>query len=216
MTGELQWHDWCMGLLWKFSDFPKMLQQGLVWPVLLTGLTGAVQWCSSCLFRSFSSMYRWLLVPRTSSTLVATWSWPTWVVESEMCFGSHVRLVGVLITSEKNFYRLPFTPPWSPDWSFNVETPSSVEKLLSGGDIKVTKWCSLVEASLCGESSGVLGRYLVTWKQYSCVSATTTWTSGGLVPTDTMGWIMCKSLLPLIPLCVFALLSCNPCLTLLS
>jgi hypothetical protein len=42
-------------------------------------------------------------------------------------------------------------------------------------------------ASLCGESSGALGRDLVTRKQYSFVSALTTWNRGGLVPTDTTG-----------------------------
>jgi hypothetical protein len=42
---------------------------------------------------------------------VVTWSWPTWVVESETFFGSRVHIVGVLISFEKNFYRLPFTPP---------------------------------------------------------------------------------------------------------
>jgi hypothetical protein len=42
-------------------------------------------------------------------------------------------------------------------------------------------------ASLCGESSGALGRDLVTRKQYSCVSASTSWTRGGLVPTDATG-----------------------------
>jgi hypothetical protein len=31
--------------------------------------------------------------------------------ESETCVGSHVHLVGVSISFEKNFYRLPFTPP---------------------------------------------------------------------------------------------------------
>jgi hypothetical protein len=31
--------------------------------------------------------------------------------ESETCVGSSVRLVGVSISFEKNFYRLPFTPP---------------------------------------------------------------------------------------------------------
>jgi hypothetical protein len=31
--------------------------------------------------------------------------------ESEMCVGSRVRLVGVYISFEKNFYWLPFTPP---------------------------------------------------------------------------------------------------------
>jgi hypothetical protein len=52
-----------------------------------------------------------LLVPRTSITPVVAWSWPTWVVESETCFGSCVRLVGVPISFEKNFYQHPFTPP---------------------------------------------------------------------------------------------------------
>jgi hypothetical protein len=33
--------------------------------------------------------------------------------ESETCVGSRVRLVGVPISFEKNFYRLPFTPPLS-------------------------------------------------------------------------------------------------------
>jgi hypothetical protein len=33
--------------------------------------------------------------------------------ESETCVGSRVRLVGVCISLEKNFYRLPFTPPLS-------------------------------------------------------------------------------------------------------
>jgi hypothetical protein len=42
--------------------------------------------------------------------------------ESETCVGSRVRLVGVLISIEKNFYRLPFTPPLSgsPYRSFTV------------------------------------------------------------------------------------------------
>jgi hypothetical protein len=42
-------------------------------------------------------------------------------------------------------------------------------------------------ASLCDESSGAVGRDLATGKQYYCVSASTTWTRGGLVPTDTTG-----------------------------
>jgi hypothetical protein len=41
--------------------------------------------------------------------------------ESETCVGSLVHLVGVSISFEKNFYRLPFTPPLSgsPYRSFN-------------------------------------------------------------------------------------------------
>jgi hypothetical protein len=62
-------------------------------------------------FVAFSSRCRWLLVPRTSSTPFAMWFWPTWVVESEKCFGSRVRLVGVSTSFEKIFYRLPFTSP---------------------------------------------------------------------------------------------------------
>jgi hypothetical protein len=31
--------------------------------------------------------------------------------ESETCVGSRVHLVGVSISFDKNFYRLPFTPP---------------------------------------------------------------------------------------------------------
>jgi hypothetical protein len=50
-------------------------------------------------------------VPRTSSTPVDAWSWPTLLVESETCFGCRVRLVGVSISFEKNLYRLSFTPP---------------------------------------------------------------------------------------------------------
>jgi hypothetical protein len=62
-----------------------------------------------------------LLVSRSSSTLVAAWSWPNLVSESETCVGSRVRLVGVSIPIEKNFYRLPFTPlSGSPYRSFNL------------------------------------------------------------------------------------------------
>jgi hypothetical protein len=34
------------------------------------------------------------------------------VCESKKCVGSRVHLVGVSISFEKNFYRLPFTPPF--------------------------------------------------------------------------------------------------------
>jgi hypothetical protein len=40
--------------------------------------------------------------------------------------------------------------------------------------------------SLCGKSSGALGRDLVTGSNTLVWSASTTWTRGGLVPTDTM------------------------------
>jgi hypothetical protein len=100
----------------------------LVWPALSTGLTGVTgltgaghrsDRCSTgskpckfplCVLVSFGSE-GCLSVPRISSTPVATWSWQTWVVESKTCVGSRVHLVGASISFEKNFYRLPFTPP---------------------------------------------------------------------------------------------------------
>jgi hypothetical protein len=85
LTAELYWPDRCRGLLWKFSNFAMLLQQGPVWSVLLTSLTSASQCARVASSAAFSSWCRWLLVPRTSSTPMATWSWPTWVVESEMC-----------------------------------------------------------------------------------------------------------------------------------
>jgi hypothetical protein len=103
--------DQCRSLLWKFSETGGESQQGPVWPVLLTSLIGAGQCARVASSAAFSSLCRWLLVPRTNSTPVFAWSWTTWVVESETCFGSRVRLVGVLISFEKNFYWLPFTPP---------------------------------------------------------------------------------------------------------
>jgi hypothetical protein len=44
--------------------------------------------------------------------------------ESETCVGRRVHLVGVSILFEKNFYRLPFTPPLSgsPYRSFRLVT----------------------------------------------------------------------------------------------
>jgi hypothetical protein len=122
----------------------------MVWPASYAGQTGVGSFCGSsqvlsgCSSRdrsdrccstvwlvqssgarvawsdAFSSRCRWLLVPRTSSTPMATWFWPTWVVESEMCFGSCVYFVGVPISFEKNFYQLQFSPSsLAPDCFFN-------------------------------------------------------------------------------------------------
>jgi hypothetical protein len=55
-----------------------------------------------------------VFVPRTSSTPVATWFWQTEGRSVECDFGGstqRVHLVRVSISFEKNFYRLPFTPP---------------------------------------------------------------------------------------------------------
>jgi hypothetical protein len=54
-------------------------------------------------------------VPRTSSTPVATWFWQTEGRSAECVIlggpTERVHLVGVSISFEKNFYRLPFSPP---------------------------------------------------------------------------------------------------------
>jgi hypothetical protein len=56
-----------------------------------------------------------VFVPRTSSTPVATWFWQTKGRSAERVIlegpTERVNLVGVSISFEKNFYRLPFTPP---------------------------------------------------------------------------------------------------------
>jgi hypothetical protein len=51
--------------------------------------------------------------------------------ESETCIGSLVRLVGVYISFEKNFYLLPFTPP--PLW-FAISVLQVVSELVTSLD----------------------------------------------------------------------------------
>jgi hypothetical protein len=55
-------------------------QQGPVWPVVLTGLTGVGQWTRGLVFRCVLGSEGYVLVPRSSGTPVATWAWPIWVV----------------------------------------------------------------------------------------------------------------------------------------
>jgi hypothetical protein len=136
-------------LLRLYGTFVVRLLQPLAWPSLSSGLTGATGLTSAghrsdrcttgskpCNFPlrvlvSFG-LEGCLLVPRISSTPMSTWSWPTWVVDSEMCVGSRVHLVGVSISFEKKFYRLPFTPPlsgsssWWNGWLFRVSSQFGV------------------------------------------------------------------------------------------
>jgi hypothetical protein len=83
-----------------------------------TGLTGGAHRSDRCWFVVSRFVFRCVLgsegcvlVPRSSGTPVATWAWPILGSESETCVGSRVHLVGAFISFEKNFYRLPFTPP---------------------------------------------------------------------------------------------------------
>jgi hypothetical protein len=50
--------------------------------------------------------------------------------ESETCVGSHVRLVGVSISFEKNFYRLPFTPP--PSLVCRISPSKTLNEIIAG------------------------------------------------------------------------------------
>jgi hypothetical protein len=61
-------------------EVAKFHQQGPVWPVVLTGLTGVGQWTRGLVFRCVLRSEGGVLVPRSSGTSVATWAWPTWVV----------------------------------------------------------------------------------------------------------------------------------------
>jgi hypothetical protein len=51
------------------------------------------------------------LVPRTSSTPVAMWSWPTWVVESEMCFSESSSSCWSSHPFREEFLWAPIHPP---------------------------------------------------------------------------------------------------------
>jgi hypothetical protein len=90
--------------LWKSSSPPAETGEGDRFDRCWSGSARV------SLSTAFLSSFWWLLVPRTNSNPLATWFWPTWVAKLETCFDCHVRLVGVAISFEKNFY-LPFTPP---------------------------------------------------------------------------------------------------------
>jgi hypothetical protein len=84
--------------------------------------------------------------------------------ESETCVGSRVRLVGVLISIEKNFYRLPFTPPLSgsPYRSFKIDFEKAYDKV-KWSFLQQTlrmkgfspKWCRWVQGMVSGGSVGI-------------------------------------------------------------
>jgi hypothetical protein len=87
---------------------------------LFTGLTGAGHRSDRCSTGSKPCKFQLcvlvcfgsegcLLVPRSSGYVGLA----NLGSESETCVGSRVRLVGVSISFKKNFYRLPFTPPFS-------------------------------------------------------------------------------------------------------
>jgi hypothetical protein len=76
--------DRCVAPAWPvwshLVEVAKFHLQGLVWPVVLTGLTGVGQWTWGLVFRCVLGLEGCVLVPRSSGTPVAMWAWPIWVV----------------------------------------------------------------------------------------------------------------------------------------
>jgi hypothetical protein len=82
--------------------------------VVVTGLTGVGQWTQGWCSAAFSGLWGWKLVPRFSSTLVATWTWSIWVVSRRRVLeAARVRLVGAFISFEKIFLLAPIHSPLS-------------------------------------------------------------------------------------------------------
>jgi hypothetical protein len=83
--------------------------------------------------------------------------------ESETCVGSRVRLVGVFISFEKNFYRLPFTPPSlvrriGPSHSLSLKAKGHIACCLEGtGSMRTAAFHLLCINSL-------FSGYMTTWK----------------------------------------------------
>jgi hypothetical protein len=85
---------------------------GLITPIL--GMTDHPRKIASKLFPLLCvEAVPAVFVRRTSSTSVATWFWQTEGCVRNMWFWvpDRVHLVGEVTSFEKNFYRLPFTPP---------------------------------------------------------------------------------------------------------
>jgi hypothetical protein len=92
-------------------EVPRFHQQGPIWPVVLTGLIGVGQWGSSWCSVAFSGLWSWLLVPRASSTPVAAWSWPTWVVSRRRVLEVVFILLEPLSPSRRIFIGSHSLPP---------------------------------------------------------------------------------------------------------
>jgi hypothetical protein len=106
--------------------------------VLVSGLE---VWCSTAF--SGRNVVCWFLGPVALQWLRGLANLGS---ESETCVGSRVHLVGVSISFEKNFYRLPFTPPLSgsPYQSFIELLSQIVRGDGCAGDLK----CEVVQRRL--------------------------------------------------------------------
>jgi hypothetical protein len=82
--------------------------------------------------------------------------------EQETCVGSRVHLVGVFISFEKNFYRLPFTPPL---W-FAVSVLQFRRRMdghaAAAAEIQAECWTLYFDGSVTSTNAIIYDHYLVT------------------------------------------------------
>jgi hypothetical protein len=100
--------------------------------VVLTGLTGVGQWTQGLVFRYVLGSEGYVLVPRFSSTPVATWTWPIWVVSRRRVLEAVFVLLESSSPSRNIFIGSHSLPP--PLW-FAVSVfhlPTAPGTLLSG------------------------------------------------------------------------------------
>jgi hypothetical protein len=94
-------------------EVAKFHQQGLVSPVVLTSLTGVGQWTRGLVFCCVIGSEGCVLVPRFSSTPVATWTWPTWVVSRRCVLEAVFILLEFPSPSRRIFIGSHSVPPLS-------------------------------------------------------------------------------------------------------
>jgi hypothetical protein len=92
-------------------EVAKFHQQGPVRPVVLTGLTGVVQWTRGLLFSCVLGSEGCVLVPRSSGTPVATWAWPICVVSRRRVLEAVFTLLEFPFPSRRNFIGSHSLPP---------------------------------------------------------------------------------------------------------
>jgi hypothetical protein len=95
-------------------------------------LTGVGQWTRGLVFRCVLGSEGYVLVPRFSSTPVATWTWPIWVVSRRRVLEAVFILLESSSPSRRIFIGSHSLPPLSgsPYWSFK-----GVRDLSSSSDL---------------------------------------------------------------------------------
>jgi hypothetical protein len=107
--------DRCVSPAWPvwshLVEVAKFPQQGPVWPVVLSGLTGVGQWIRGLVFRCVLGSEGCALVPRSSGTPVALWAWSTWVVSRRRVLEAVFILLEFLSPSRRIFIGSHSLPP---------------------------------------------------------------------------------------------------------